>query len=51
MQELLEEDSDNATSLVEEIVEKCAGVFLWVVLVVKSLISGLRNGDGITHLR
>lgn len=34
-----------------EVVQKASGVFLWVTLVVKSLISGLRNGDGIRHLR
>jgi hypothetical protein len=32
-------------------VSKADGVFLWVVLVVKSLVSGLRNGDGIVYLR
>ncbi|MEJ7658326.1 MAG: hypothetical protein WKG07_01200 [Hymenobacter sp.] len=37
--------------LVEAIVQTAAGVFLWVTLVVKSLLSGLRNGDGIRHLR
>ena len=37
--------------LVQEIVEKARGVFLWVVLVVKSLLTGLRNADRITHLQ
>lgn len=37
--------------LVQEIVEKAQGVFLWVVLVVKSLLTGLRNADRVSDLR
>jgi hypothetical protein len=37
--------------LVFEIVNKAAGVFLWVTLVVRLLLSGLRNRDGIYDLR
>ena len=37
-------------ALVEEIVSKSQGVFLWVYLVVKSLQEGLRNGDDIQTL-
>jgi len=37
--------------LVQEIVEKARGVFLWVVLVVKSLLSGLQNADRILDLQ
>lgn len=37
--------------LVQEIVEKARGVFLWVVLVVKSLLTGLRNADRIFDLQ
>jgi hypothetical protein len=48
MQRFLLMDAQNATWLVEEIVEKSAGVFLWVVLVVASLIKGLRSGDVLT---
>ncbi|KAH9213046.1 hypothetical protein DL95DRAFT_238642, partial [Leptodontidium sp. 2 PMI_412] len=51
MQQLLLEDTKNTTCLIEEVTQKAAGVFLWVVLVIKSLINGLRNGDGIPHLR
>lgn len=36
-----------ATYFVEEIVTKADGVFLWVKLVVTSLLSGLSNGDRI----
>jgi hypothetical protein len=38
-------------ALVEEIVAAANGVFLWVVLVVRSLQEGLREGDGIDRLR
>jgi hypothetical protein len=51
MQDLLDEDPQGSSGLIKELVNKADGVFLWVVLVVKSLISGLRNGDGIVHLR
>ena len=37
--------------LVLEIVEKARGVFLWFVLVVKSLLSGLQNADRILDLQ
>ncbi|KAF2497244.1 hypothetical protein BU16DRAFT_581203 [Lophium mytilinum] len=37
--------------LVEEIVDKADGVFLWVVLVVRSLKQGLLNADNIATLR
>lgn len=39
------------TNLVEEITRKAQGVFLWVFLVVRSLRSGLSNGDSATLLR
>lgn len=37
--------------LVTEIVEKARGVFLWVVLVVKSLLTGLTNADKFSILQ
>ena len=37
--------------LVQEIVDKAQGVFLWVRLVVKSLLTGLRNADRISDLQ
>jgi hypothetical protein len=37
--------------LIEEVVEKSQGVFLWVFLVVKSLIDGLRNHDRLSQLQ
>lgn len=33
------------SKLVDEVVEKANGVFLWVYLVVKSLLEGLRDSD------
>ena len=38
-------------TLVDEIVEKAKGVFLWVFLVVRSLTSGLQNADRIIDLQ
>jgi hypothetical protein len=37
--------------LIAEIVQRANGVFLWVILVVRSLIHGFRSGDGMQHLR
>ncbi|RDL35942.1 uncharacterized protein BP5553_06554 [Venustampulla echinocandica] len=44
-------EPERAPLLVEEIVEKSAGVFLWVTLVVKSLLEGLQNSDRISDLQ
>jgi hypothetical protein len=40
-----------APALVEEVVMKADGVFLWVKLVIKSLLSGLSNRDTILDLQ
>jgi hypothetical protein len=40
-----------APQLVTEIVDKSAGVFLWVTLVIRSLLEGLRNSDRIPDLQ
>lgn len=37
--------------LIENIVTKASGVFLWVKLVVDSLRKGLRDGDGVTEIQ
>lgn len=42
---------DRSQDLVQEIVDKAQGVFLWVVLVVRSLLTGLRNADRICDLQ
>jgi len=44
-------DPVEAPKLVDELVMKSDGVFLWVTLVVKSLLNGLTNGDRISFLR
>ena len=51
MQSLLDRDPENARDLVRSIVESSSGVFLWVRLVVDSLVDGLRNYDGIQDLQ
>jgi hypothetical protein len=42
---------DETKALVEEIVSSASGVFLWVKLVVRSLLEGLQNGDQIEDLQ
>ena len=37
--------------IIETIVDKSCGVFLWVVLVIRSLLAGLQNCDDINELR
>lgn len=45
-----EEDADSM-ALVHEIVDNAQGVFLWVVLVVRSLLEGLPNADTFSDLQ
>lgn len=42
---------DRTQDLVQGIVEKAQGVFLWVFLVVRSLLTGLTNADRISDLQ
>jgi hypothetical protein len=42
---------ENAANLVKNVADKSSGVFLWVVLVVRSLIEGLRDGDRLSDLQ
>jgi hypothetical protein len=49
--ELRERETEYADQLLEDIAQKSAGVFLWVNLVVKSLLSGLSNGDRVSDLQ
>jgi len=51
MQELQRTKPVEAQSLVSEIMDKADGVFLWVKLVVLSLLRGLRHSDQICDLR
>jgi hypothetical protein len=51
MKNLEESNPSGATSLVRSIVTKADGVFLWVRIVTKSLLDGLRNRDEISDLQ
>ena len=51
MLELAQAEPTHAHELVTEIVTKADGVFLWVMLTIRSLLDGLRNRDDITILR
>lgn len=51
MQKLLKYNPEDSKALMEEIVEASAGVFLWVRLVVQSLLEGLMNRDNVTDLQ
>ncbi|KAF8862788.1 hypothetical protein BDZ45DRAFT_723015 [Acephala macrosclerotiorum] len=51
MQDLQRREPHEAPKLVLEIVDKADGVFLWVRLVVLSLLCGLRNSDQISDLQ
>jgi hypothetical protein len=50
-QQFAHEDPDRAYFLISDIVSKANGVFLWVTLVVKSLMEGLGNRDDISDLQ
>lgn len=45
------DDASVISSLKGEIVENSAGIFLWVYLVVRSLLEGFNNGDSVDELR
>jgi hypothetical protein len=51
MKKLEESNPSGAASLVTNIVTKADGVFLWVRIVIKSLLDGLRNRDEISDLQ
>jgi hypothetical protein len=50
MVQLLRTERVLATQLIEDIVDKAEGVFLWVTLV-KSLLNGLMNADEMSKLQ
>ena len=50
-QELRQYSPNYASRLIENITTKASGVFLWVVLVVRSLLEGLEQGDRPTELQ
>ncbi|PWY72732.1 hypothetical protein BO83DRAFT_361508 [Aspergillus eucalypticola CBS 122712] len=47
----LQVSDDNSPNFVKSIVRTAQGVFLWVFLVVNSLLDGLTNADTISHLQ
>ncbi|KFA80366.1 hypothetical protein S40288_10153 [Stachybotrys chartarum IBT 40288] len=49
--QLQEYNPGSAQALIHEVTQKSAGVFLWVRLVVKSLLEGLRDGGTIEDLQ
>lgn len=51
MKGLANKEPKHAAELIQEIIAKADGVFLWVTLVTKSLLNGLMNKDGIEDLR
>ncbi|KAI1417239.1 hypothetical protein F5Y13DRAFT_202765 [Hypoxylon sp. FL1857] len=48
---LEEDDGSFAEDLIREVVQKASGVFLWVDLVVTSLLEGITFGDRVSDLR
>ena len=51
MKKLEQKEPGLKTSLADYIASKADGVFLWVILIVKSLLEGLKNGDCGTDLK
>ena len=49
--QLRRREEEFADQLIEDIVSKAAGVFLWVALVVSSLIAGMSFGDRVSDLK
>ncbi|KAH6888463.1 hypothetical protein B0T10DRAFT_548925 [Thelonectria olida] len=50
-QNLQQRDTSLTTALIEEVIVKASGVFLWVQLVVSSLLTGIRFGDRVIDLK
>ena len=51
MMELRSRNPEESDALIQEIVSKASGVFLWITLVVKSLMDGFTNRDRISDLQ
>ncbi|GFN19674.1 uncharacterized protein AtWU_09479 [Aspergillus tubingensis] len=47
----LQTSDDNCPNFVKSVVDAAQGVFLWVFLVVNSLLDGLTNADTVSHLQ
>lgn len=50
MMVLMEREPTRAAKLIQSVIDKAEGVFLWVTLVIKSLLEGLTNRDDISTL-
>ncbi|KAI0142817.1 hypothetical protein GGR57DRAFT_508537 [Xylariaceae sp. FL1272] len=50
LQKALKKRGDNWLQLIKDLVDKSSGVFLWLALVVRSLLHGLRDGDSLEEL-
>lgn len=50
-QRLTSQNSIDTKDLIQEVVKRADGVFLWVMLVVRSLLHGIRNRDSIADLQ
>jgi hypothetical protein len=50
MLKIHQREPKEASLLIKEIVEMASGVFLWVKLVVRSLLAGFMSNDNISHL-
>ena len=44
-------EPEYASQLINELMEKASGVFLWVTVVVKSLLVGMKSGDRVADLQ
>ncbi|KAI1264064.1 hypothetical protein F5Y18DRAFT_95048 [Xylariaceae sp. FL1019] len=51
LQKALKRRGDKWLQLVEDLVDKSSGIFLWLALVVRSLLDGLRDGDTLNELQ
>jgi len=51
MTEILKKNINEGSALMEEIVQRADGVFLWVILVVKSLLEHLKSDDQISNIK
>ena len=49
MHRLLREKAEEVEDLINQVVAKSAGLFLWVKLIVKSLVDGLKDCDRISY--
>ena len=49
--DLQKREAEYANRLIESVVQKASGVFLWVTLVVKSLLEGFTNADRVSDIQ